>query len=264
MNTTSAVNRIRRREEIARMCRTLFLSSRAADLCEEATPRQEEFLHRVLREEVEGRERSRRSRLLNRARFPVPKGLEGYDYSYVRFPPSICREELERCDFIAKRTNLVCYGPVGTGKTHMAIALGMKACEMGLSVRFYTVTELVLKLAEARKGGTLERLVSDIRKLDLLILDEWGYVPVDKEGSQLLFRIISDSYESKSLILTTNLEFSKWGGIFTDQQMAAAMIDRLIHHGHLLIFEGRSYRMEHALMKKGQTERAKGGSEHGH
>ena len=133
--------------------------------------------------------------------------------------------------------------------------MGIRACEMGLAARFYTVTELVLKLAEARKSGTLERLVTDIRRLDLLILDEWGYVPVDKEGSQLLFRIISDSCESKSLILTTNLEFSKWGGIFTDQQMAAAMIDRLIHHGHLLIFDGQSYRMEHALMRKTVSER---------
>ena len=112
------------------------------------------------------------------------------------------------------------------------------------------MTQLVLKLAEARKNGTLERLVRELQGLDLLILDEWGYVPVDKEGSQLLFRVISDSYESKSLILTTNLEFSKWGSIFTDDQMAAAMIDRLVHHGHLLLFEGRSYRMEHALMRQ--------------
>ena len=247
--------RARRREEISAICRKLFLSQQLVLLCEDATPRQEEFLYDVLALEVEGRERSRRTRLLNRARFPMPKSLEGYDYSSVRFPPSITREELESCAFISKKTNLVCYGPVGTGKTHMAIALGIKACEMGQSVRFYTVTELVLKLAEARKNGTLERLVSDIRRLDLLILDEWGYVPVDKEGSQLLFRIISDSYESKSLVLTTNLEFSKWGGIFTDQQMAAAMIDRLIHHGHLILFEGQSYRMEHALMRKTVAER---------
>ena len=112
--------------------------------------------------------------------------------------------------------------------------------------RFYTVTELALKLTGACKNGTLERLLKELRTLDFLILDEWGYVPVDKDGSQLLFRVISDSYESKSLILTTNLEFSKWGGIFTDDQMAAAMIDCVVHHGHLLIFEGRSYRMEHA------------------
>ncbi|MXI86938.1 IS21-like element helper ATPase IstB [Sphaerochaeta halotolerans] len=250
--------RLQRREELSHMCRKLFLSQQLVQLCEQATPKQEEFLCEALALEVESRERSRRTRLLNRARFPMPKSLEGYDYSHVRIPPSITKGELESCDFIDKKTNLVCHGPVGTGKTHLAIALGIKACERGFKVRFYTVTELVLKLAEARKGGTLERLVSDIRRLDLLILDEWGYVPVDKEGSQLLFRIISDSYESKSLILTTNLEFSKWGGIFTDQQMAAAMIDRLIHHGHLLLFEGQSYRMEHALMRKAEEGRANG------
>ena len=120
----------------------------------------------------------------------------------------------------------------------------------GYKVRFYTVTELVLKLAEARKNGTLERLRSELNSLYLLILDEWGYVPVDRDGSQLLFRVISDSYENKSLLLTTNLEFSKWGSIFTDNQMTAAMLDRLVHHGHLILFEGNSYRMEHALMKQ--------------
>lgn len=121
---------------------------------------------------------------------------------------------------------------------------------MGLKTKFFSVTELVLKLAEARKQGTLEKLVKDLQKQDLLILDEWGYVPVDRDGSQMLFRIVSDGYERKSLILTTNLEFSKWGRVFTDEQMAAAMIDRLAHHGHLLMTGGRSYRIEHALMRQ--------------
>ncbi|MCI1247984.1 MAG: ATP-binding protein [Megasphaera sp.] len=116
------------------------------------------------------------------------------------------------------------------------------------------MTGLVLKLAEARQKGTLEKLTMDLQKQDLLILDEWGYVPIDSTGSQILFRIIADSYERKSLILTTNLEFSKWGGIFTDEQMTAAMIDRLAHHGHLLLFNGKSYRMEHALMRQ-ETDR---------
>ena len=169
----------------------------------------------------------------------------------MKFPAAFTKQDLEAGTFVTEKKNLVLYGPVGTGKTHMAIAVGVKACKEGLKTRFYTVTQLVLKLAEARKLGTLERLIRELQTLDLLILDEWGYVPVDKDGSQMLFRIIADSYESKSLILTTNLEFSKWGNIFTDDQMAAAMIDRLVHHGHLILFEGQSYRMEHALMRQG-------------
>lgn len=243
--------RERTRLAIASMSRKLMLSSRVVELCEaEATPRQEEFLLKVLSEEIDRRERGRKARLLNRAGFPVFKSFDDYDFSEIRFPPSLSRAELLQEDFIPEKKNLVLYGGVGTGKTHMAIALGIAACEKGLSVRFYTVTELVLKLTESYKAGTLERLVRDLKQLDLLILDEWGYVPVDREGSQLLFRVIADSYESKSLILTTNLEFSKWGGIFTDEQMAAAMIDRLVHHGHLLLFEAKSYRMTHALMRQ--------------
>ena len=241
--------RERLRQEIYGYCRQLMLSGRILELCEqEATPKQEEFLHRALAEELARREESRRARLIGRAGFPTVKTLGAYEFGSIKFPPGFSRRDMETCDFIGEKKNLVLYGPVGTGKTHLAIALGLKACELGLRTKFYTVTELVLKMAEARKAGTLERLVRELRTLDLIILDEWGYIPVDKEGSQLLFRVISNSYESKSLVLTTNIEFSKWGGIFTDEQMAAAMIDRLIHHGHLLLFEGHSYRMTHALM----------------
>lgn len=239
------------RSRISEGCRRLILSQRMVELCEqEATPKQEEFLAYVLEQEIHRRELNRRARQLSRACFPVLKSLEGYECSAIRFPPSLSREDLVSCQFIGEKKNLILFGPVGIGKTHLAIALGAKACEIGMNVRFYTVTELVLKLGEAHRAGRLERLVRDLLQLDLLILDEWGYVPIDKEGSQLLFRVVADSYESKSLILTTNLEFSKWGGIFTDEQMAAAMIDRLIHHGHLLIFEGQSYRMTHALMRQ--------------
>lgn len=231
--------------------RQLFLSARISEVCrEKGTQKQLEFVEELFREELALRDENRRNRLIKRAGFPVYKTFEGYSYDSVKFPPAFGMERLEQLHFVPERKNLVLYGPVGIGKTHMAIAAGVKACRLGYKTKFYTVTELVLKLAEARKNGTLERLLKELRTLDLLILDEWGYVPIDKDGSQLLFRVISDSYESKSLILTTNLEFSKWGGIFTDDQMAAAMIDRLVHHGHLLIFEGRSYRMEHALMRQ--------------
>ena len=186
------------RAEITACCRQMMLSRRIVELCEqEATPKQEEFLHRVLTEEVAAREKSRRQRLMQRAGFPVYKTFEDYDFRGIKFPAALTREELTSCSFVAEKKNLVLFGPVGTGKTHLAIALGVKACEQGLNTKFASVTEMVLRLAEARRAGTLERLVRELQKLDLLILDEWGYVPVDKEGSQLLFRVIADSYESK-------------------------------------------------------------------
>ena len=232
-------------------CKKLFFTTAIPELCQDnGTPKQIEFLHDALLAEITHREENHKARLVKRARFPVYKTFEGYNYNNVQLPPALLKEDLENVDFIGSKQNLVMYGPVGVGKTHMAIAAGVKACMLGYKTRFYTVTELVLKLAEARKNGTLERLRNDLNNQDLLILDEWGYVPVDRDGSELLFQIVSDSYESKSLILTTNLEFSKWGSIFTDEQMAAAMIDRLVHHGHLLIFSGKSYRMEHALMRQ--------------
>lgn len=236
--------------EIDAAARKLFLSSLWGDYCCNATPKQMDFVLHLLQAELSSREEHRKQRLIKRAGFPAYKTFSSYDYKHVTFPPSFTQEALESCQFMEKKQNLVLFGPVGVGKTHLAIAAGVKACKMGLKTRFYTVTGLVLKLAEARKNGTLERLIRELQRLDLLILDEWGYVPVDKDGSQLLFRVISDSYESKSLILTTNLEFSKWGSLFTDTQMAAAMIDRLVHHGHLLLFDGPSYRMEHALMRQ--------------
>ena len=238
-------------DEITAYCKKLFFTAAIPDMCQaEGTPKQIEYLRDALKLEIEKRDLNHIQRLIKRARFPVYKTFDGYEYNSVRLPPALSREELMDVTFVQEKQNLVLYGPVGVGKTHMAIAAGVVACQKGYKVRFYTVTELVLKLAEARKNGTLERLRSALNQQDLLILDEWGYVPVDRDGSELLFQVISDSYESKSLILTTNLEFSKWGGIFTDQQMAAAMIDRLVHHGHLLLFEGQSYRMQHALMRQ--------------
>ena len=248
---TSSVARTECVESINASCRALFLTASIPSMVkEEGTLKQVEYLAAALRREVNCREENKRERLVKRACFPTYKTFEGYEYQCVKLPPALSREELESVHFIEKKNNLVLFGPVGIGKTHMAIAAGVNACMKGYKVRFFSVTELVLKLAEARKNGTLERLRNDLNSLDLLILDEWSYVPVDRDGSQLLFRVISDSYESKSLLLTTNLEFSKWGSIFTDNQMAAAMIDRLVHHGHLILFEGNSYRMEHALMKQ--------------
>jgi DNA replication protein DnaC len=245
------VNRTGRREQIAGFLRKVAFSQTALGLCErEASAAQEEFLHRVLCSEIANRDEVRKARFLREAAFPVYKTLDDFEFQNLKLPPALDREDLHSGAFIREKKNLVLYGPVGTGKTHIATAVGVHACANGVRTRFFTAAQLVVRLSEAFKNGTLEKTLVPILKADLLIIDEWGYVPVDKQGAQLLFRVISDSYERRSLILTTNQEFSKWGAIFTDDQMAAAMIDRLAHHGHIIVFEGESYRMKHALMRQ--------------
>jgi DNA replication protein DnaC len=247
-------NRVEVRRQLSSLLGKVAFSQTAVQLCEqEADAPQEEFVLRIIKSEVGYRDEVRRRRYLREAAFPVYKTLEGFDFTTVKLPPSLSRQELCSGSFVAEKRNLVLYGPVGTGKTHLATALGVIGCQMGRRTRFFTAAELVVRLSEAFAAGSLEKLLRSILRAELLIIDEWGYVPVDRQGAQLLFRIISDSYERRSIILTTNLEFSKWGSIFTDDQMAAAMIDRLAHHGYILLFEGESYRMKHALMRqKGQ------------
>lgn len=239
------------RLEISNACRKLAFSQNPVHLCDvDATPKQEEFLHRVFKEELEHRERLRKDRLFRKAGFPVRKTLEGYEFNQIRLPATLLKNDLLTCQFIKDKRNLVLYGPVGTGKTHLAVALGVKACDLGFNTRFFTAANLVIRLSESKRSGTLERIIKELEKADLIIIDEWGYLPMDREESQLLFQIVASSYERKSLVITTNLEFSKWGSIFTDDQMAAAMIDRLAHHGHLIVFEGESYRLKNALMRQ--------------
>ena len=244
-------NRAVLRDEISSLLRHVAFSQTAVRICKESgDARMEQFLASVLVAELENRDGVRKARFLHEAAFPVYKTLDGYDFTGLKLPPLLSRPELETATYVGEKRNLVLYGPVGTGKTHLAIALGVSACMQGYRVRFFTAAELVVRLSEAFAAGTLEKLLHSILKADLLIIDEWGYIPVDRHGAQLLFRIVSDSYERRSLILTTNLEFSKWGTLFTDDQMAAALIDRLAHHGHIILFEGESYRIKNALMRQ--------------
>ena len=220
-----------------------------AEWAEKGTPKQREYLHGLLQAEHESRQESRRQRLLRSARLPALKSLTGFDYSSIRFPDDYGREALVSLEFINHAQDLVLYGDVGTGKTHLATALAAAACRQGIPARFFTTSSLVMQLRRAKDEDRLDRELASLAKNQLLVIDEFGYLPIDTEGARLLFQVIADGYEKRSLIITTNLEFSRWGTVFGDDNMAAAVIDRIVHHGRLLQFRGESYRVKHALMK---------------
>ena len=210
-----------------------------------------EFLLRLFSAELEERDRKRRNAYMKAAKFDVIKTFENYTFEDIKFPASFCADDITNMAFIPQKENLILYGNVGAGKTHLAIATGIAACDAGYKTRFWRTAVLVNALTEAKREGTLSRFMKQIEKLDLLICDEWGYVPIDAEGAKLLFQVISECYERKSIIITTNLEFARWNDIFTDTKITAALLDRVIHHSHLLDFTNReSWRLKDALLNK--------------
>jgi DNA replication protein DnaC len=239
------------KQKIAECCKKLRLSKNIIEnmaVINETDP--EKFMLTLFELELDYREKSRVARYVNTAGFHSLKSFDTYDFSEITLPEDISIKNIQDCDFVRDKHNLIFYGNVGTGKTHLATAIGIEACRQGIKTGFFRTAALVNKLVEAQKGGSIVKFMNKINKLDLLICDEWGYVPLDRQGSQLLFQIISDFYECKSLIITTNLEFSKWINIFYDKQMTAAMIDRIVHYSHLLLFEGESYRIKNSLLKQ--------------
>ena len=160
---------------------------------------------------------------------------------------------LASLSFVDDREDLVLMGDVGTGKTHMAQALAASMCMAGREARFLAAVSLVQRLRRANSEGRLDRELAAIGKAELVVLDELGYLPLDEEGAKLLFQVVSQAYERQSLVLTTNLEFSLWGTVFGDDQMAAAVIDRVVHHGRILRFRGQSWRVTHSLMTGGKA-----------
>ena len=209
---------------------------------------QEAFLAELLLRELEHREITRKNRNLKAANFDRIKTFEDYSFDNIQLPASLTVEDIKKVEPVKRKENLILYGPVGTGKSHLATAIGVEACNQGQRVKFFSTASLVNQLTDLKDRGELKKFMNQIEKWDLLICDEWGYVPLEKGGAQLLFQVISECYEKRSIIITTNLEFSKWNGIFYDERMTAAIIDRLIHHSHLLVFSGPSYRLTHSTM----------------
>jgi DNA replication protein DnaC len=208
------------------------------------------FLLQVVELELIERERKAAERRLKAARFPAAKTLDGFDFAAR---PSVNKPlllDLARGDYLTKRENVLFVGPSGTGKTHLATALGMAACGQGKRVRFWRVTELITTLREADQDRQLLRLRHHIGRLDLLILDELGYVPASKAGAELLFDVIANAYERSSIVLTTNLGFEHWTEVLGNERLTGAALDRLTHRATIVEMTGESYRLQDAKRRR--------------
>jgi DNA replication protein DnaC len=209
-----------------------------------------EFLLRLTESELATRAAAAVARRIKDAKFPVLKDLDTYDFTAM---PQLSKPkvlELARCEWIEHRYNGCFVGSHGTGKTHIAIALGQAACRRGLRVRFFTAAALVTELEKAQKQYTLDRLLGQLERVHLLICDELGYVSLSRGGIELLFRVFADRYERGSLLITTNLPFSEWDQIFQGERMTAALLDRLTHRCHIFEMNGESYRFRESMKSK--------------
>lgn len=215
---------------------------------ERATPRQLDAVAGLVDHELSVREANRKSRLLRKAAFPAVKSIEYFDFTDVKMPEGHDTADMRSLQWVESAQDYVFYGQTGRGKTHLAIALGVLCIGAGKMVRYFSCAQLVLTLQKAQEDGRLDAVYADIAKADLVILDEFGYIPLDSKGAKLLFQVMSMSYEARSLIVTTNIEFSRWGAVLADDKLAAAAVDRIIHHGRLIEFGGNSRRVEESLM----------------
>jgi len=211
------------------------------------------FLLQLSELELLDRERRAAARRLKGARFPTPKALESFDFTAAPSVNKLLILELMRCEYLERRENVLLIGGSGSGKTHPATALGMEACARGKRVRFFRVTEMATSLPEAREERQLTRLRSQLAKLDLLVLDELGYVPASQVGAELLFDVISTAYERSSVIVTTNLPFEEWKEVLGSERLTGAALDRLTHRCTIVETGRDSYRLREARKRRQQA-----------
>ena len=209
-----------------------------------------QFLARLVELELIDRERRMIERRIKAAKFPATKSLDSFDFKAIPKLNKMQVLELARCEWIDRRENVIALGPSGTGKTHVALGLGLAACQKGLSVSFTTAATLVNEMMEARDERRLLRLQKQLAGVKLLIIDELGFVPLSKTGAELLFELISQRYERGSTLITSNLPFDEWTETFGTERLTGALLDRLTHHVNILEMNGDSYRLGQSRARK--------------
>ena len=210
-----------------------------------------QYLLRLAELELIDRHQRMVERRIRAARFPAVKSLDTFDFLAIPSVNKALMMELARCEYVERRENVIAVGNSGTGKTHIALGLGLAACQRGMSVGFTTAAGLVHELMEARDERRLMNLQKQMSRLNLLIIDELGFVPLSHTGAELLFEIFSQRYERGSILVTTNLPFDKWTEVFGSERLTGALLDRLTHHVHILAMNGESYQLKHSRESAG-------------
>ena len=242
--TISAVD-----DEIASIARQLRIGSGIIEAYkEEEFKDRQQFTLALLRNLNRRRGIERALRNQQSAGFEAIKKLDGYSFENIVLPNGFTVDSLCRLDFLRNKQNLIMIGSSGTGKTHLATALGIEACRQGYKPFYRRTVKFIHELTQCYERGTLENFHKKLEQVDLIILDEWGYLPIHRDGMRLLFEVIADAYEKKSVIVTTNLPINEWNKSFGDERLIHALTDRLYHHGIVVKHEGSSYRLRHSLM----------------
>ncbi len=229
---------------------------KVARQCAEEGVDHTKYLLRLSELELIDRERRMVERRIKQARFPTVKSLDSFDFLAIPTLNKPLVMELARCEYIDRRENILAVGNSGTGKTHVALGLGLAACQEGLTVGFTTASALVHELMDARDERRLLQLQRRLVSLQLLIIDELGFVPLSKTGAELLFEVFSQRYERGSTMVTTNLPFDEWTDVFGSERLTGALLDRLTHHVHILEMNGDSYRLKHSRQRSQAASQA--------